>query len=244
MKIWLDEQLQTVAWEWPQLPGEVFKIVIPEIITETELTLIGWPEEPQNWEVGEDTARWSVEHEGVVKMEAEVLFGEEQVTAAVDLTNLSEEPWENVNVFTCFAFYAAPLFNDLELARTYFPTSRGWKSVAELWEEHYPGDGPYTFYPVAGGPDLDSMWISRRIDQRHPEVMTCGCGAAVSSDGEWVVGMSAAPAAYTFNNREWPCLHADPYLGTMQPGESKRGECYVHLLRGGLDELSALCATD
>jgi hypothetical protein len=238
MKIRAESQKQTITFELPELPGEVFRITIPEIISDTEAVIVPWSQPSPNWEIGEASARWSAEAPGNFRMQAEVIFRGEQILTRTTITNLSPRVWRQVNPFTCFAFWEAPLFDDPELSRIYLPVGEGGKTVADLFAEHNPGDGPYTFFPVQGGPPLDSMWLCREIRQRHPQVVSKGAGWIVSRDGKWVAGMSTRNPAYLFINRRERCLHANPLHPQIAPGETAVGESTIHIFRGNLEDFA------
>ncbi len=241
IKIWPDEQKQTIGFELPELPREVFKIVIPELVSDAEEPIIPWEQPSPKWDIDQTSARWSTEIHNTVRMKSEVHFDGEQITARVKLTNLSPRSWEKVNAFTCFAYYAAPSFDDPELRRTYFPVNKKWKSVSELFAEHDPGSGPYTFFPVAGGPRLQDMWLGRKIPQHHPQVVSKGCACVVSKDGSWIAGMTTRVPAYAFHNRRERCIHADPFLGTVVPGATIEGISTIHIFRGTLADFMKRC---
>lgn len=148
---------QTIGFELSELPGEEFRIVIPELISDDTEPIFPWEQPSPRWNIGSGAARCSIEIQDKIHVDAEVLFCKERIVTRVAATNLSWRTWKNVNAFTCFAFYAAPSFYDPELTRTYFPVKGEWKPVGELFKEHYPGGSPYTFFSVAGGPQLEEL---------------------------------------------------------------------------------------
>jgi len=241
MRIEKDAQEQTITFQLPQLPGEVFRITIPEIISDTQDVIVPWSQTSPNWEIGEDSARWSAQVPEVFRMAAEVLFRGERILASVRLTNLSGRAWRQANVFTCFAYWQAPSFDDPQLARTFLTVGEGWRSVGQLFAQHNPGDGPYTFFPVQGGPAPDELWLCRKIPQWHPQMVSRGCACVVSADGEWVAGMATDSPAYVFVNRVKRCVHADPLLPAVGPGETVEASSTIHILGGGVAEFARQC---
>jgi hypothetical protein len=240
-KIWPDKQKQTIGFELPELPDEIFKIVIPEIISDTQQPIVPWSQPSPQWEIGEDSARYSAEVASVFRMNAEVLFRGERIEARVRVTNLSSRTWEKANAFTCFAYYTAPGFDDPQLTRTFLPVDGQWKSVAELFQLHHPGERPYTFFPVSDGPALDDFWLFQQIPQRHPQAVSKGCACVVSANGNWVAGMTAPNPAFVFTNRRERCVHADPLLGDIAPGETAEGVSHIYILRGPLEGFAERC---
>ncbi|MDI6809935.1 MAG: hypothetical protein QME66_13365 [Candidatus Eisenbacteria bacterium] len=195
MRIWQETKLphQTIGFEMPDLPGQPFRLVVPELISDYGGALFPWAHPSPEWEIAEKSARCLIEIRGTIRMSAEVLFCGQKIDIVVSVTNLSERIWEKVNLFTCFAYYTAPLFNDPDLVRTYFPVAAGrWKSVADLFVEHDPGDGPYTFFPVRHGPVLSDLWVCRAINQNHSQEVFWGTACVASSCSQRVAGMISA----------------------------------------------------
>jgi hypothetical protein len=238
VKIKIEKQKQTITFELPDLPGQIFRITIPEIISDAKDVIVPWAQASPNWQIGEDAASWSAEVADNFRMKAEVLFQGEQILTRVNLTNLSSRVWEMVNPFTCFAFWEAPLFDDPELKHIYLPVGEGWKPVGDLFREHNPGTRPYTFFPVQGGPALVDLWLCRTIPQWHPQMVSRGAGCVVSQDGKWVAGMSTQNPAYVFVNRQERCIHANPLIPKVAPGETAEGSSIIHIFRGGLEDFS------
>lgn len=242
MKIWRVEELphQTLGFELPHLPGQAFRLVVPELISDAGEALLPWTHPSQEWKIDQDSACCSIEIGGTIRMTAEILFGPEKIDIIVRVSNLSDRTWQKVNLFTCFAFYTAPLFHDPDLARTYVPVTAGtWKPIADLFAEHDPGEGPYTFFPVRGGPALSDLWVCRKINQNHTQQVSRGAACVVSSCGQWVAGMESSKPAYVFNNRRECCVHADPLLGTINPGATVQDMSSVHIFRGSVEDFEA-----
>jgi hypothetical protein len=232
---------QNIGFELPELPGEEFRIVIPELISDLEEPILPWSTPSPKWEIGDNLARCLIEIPHEIRMEAEVRFLGEEIRTTVRATNLSERSWQKANAFTCFAFYAAPLFDDPQLTRTYFPVNDHWKSIADLFAAHNPGEGPYTFFRVAGGPPLEDYWVCRKIQQNHPQLVSRGCAYVISKDGQWVAGMTTHNPAYLFHNRRERCIHADPLMGTVPAGGTAEGVSTIYILRGMASDFIKRC---
>jgi hypothetical protein len=238
-KIYPDALKQTIDFEINVLPGQVFKIVVPEIITDRQEVLLPWSQRVRRWDIGPDHASWDYELPGVIRAHSAVLFGQELIEARVTVTNLSTRTWELANAFTCFAFYAAPLFDNPELDRIRFPVDGNWRSVADLFAQTSPGDGPYTFFPVKGGPRIKDIKVVRLVGQTHPQIVDYGAGCVVSKDGKWVAGMSAAKPAYVFCNRKERCIHANPLYDPVPPGQTAEASSRIHIMRGGVADFAS-----
>jgi len=234
--VYLDPQgqEQTIAFEIAALPGEVFKIVIPEIITDRQETILEWNHKVPQWDIGQDHASWHCEVTSVIRMTAGIVFGPEVIEARVKMTNLTDRTWELANAFTCFAFYAAALFDNPELDRILLPVDDQWQSVADLFAETDPGPKPHTFFRVKGGPNPRDMIVGRRVHQLHPRMVDSGAACVVSKDGRWVAGTYSTRPAYVFCDRRERCIHANPLYDPIGPRETAVASTYIRIMRGSV----------
>lgn len=235
-------QKQSITFEPDGLPGEVFRITIPEIVSDGGGVIVPWSQPSPNWDIDERSAGWFAEAPGRFGMTASVTFTDGPIATTVALTNLSPNTWTRVTAFTCLAYWESPLFDDPDLSRTYVPVENGWKAVGELFRDHDPGGRPYTFFPVEGGPPLASLWLCREIPQWHPCRLARGAACVVSRDGRWVAGMSAEAPAFVFVNRRERCVHANAVVERVAPGETAVARSTIHIMRGGLPEFTAATA--
>jgi len=81
--------------------------------------------------------------------------------------------------------------------------------------------------------------VCRELKQMHSQVMSQGAACVLSKDGKWVAGMATQMPAYVFNNRRERCIHADPLLGTLQPGQTVQDVSNVYIFRGSLKDFDA-----
>ena len=254
-KVWVNHfQEQSIEFELTQFPGNVFKIAIPEVVSDAEGPIVPWAHNPDTWEFSRESARWKTTIPDMARVEAEVEFRKGQIETRVKLTNLSTRTWRRTNVFTCLTYADAPLFNDPALERTYVPTGNwtspgGWVPLGSLFATAGPKSGAYTFFPVLGGPPLDELWLYRVIQKpAHRQVLSKAFGCVVSKDGKWTIGMTTMNPAYFFNNRskrvehqDGVCIHADPLLGEVAPGQSAEGISTIYIVEGKLDAFVARC---
>lgn len=241
VKIWdVKKYSSMMGFELPELPGEAFQIIIPEVVSEAKGPIVPYTEEPYSpWEIGENRAHFSLQIPKTVRMEAMVLFRDQEIEARVRVTNLSQRTWDGVSAFTCFAYFDAPGFDDPQLKRTYLPVDGRWKSISELYAEHSPGDSPTAAFSVAGSPSLKDLGV----EQGHPQVLSKGCACVISTDGNWVAGITAERVAYVFNNGgyRWRCIHANPLIGTVVPGATAEGANMIYIFRGTIADFMKRC---
>jgi hypothetical protein len=232
---------QTLGFQLPDLPGEEFRIALPELLSDADQPILPWGFVSPEFEIRDNVARLVIELPGEVQMEARVHFGEDRIKAQVSATNLSKRKWEMFNAFTCFACHKAPSFHDPEATRTYFPVKGEWKPVTELRSQYGTDNGPFTFLPVAGGPDLDDLWVCRKLQGHYTGPASQNCACVVSADGGWVAGVTTRSAAYLFNNRKLTCVHAAPLMGSVAPGASSDAVSTIFIFRGTIGAFAEKC---
>ena len=229
---------QTIWFELDGLPKQVFRIVAPELVSDDHGAYLPWGHpSPRQWQFEKDRATFAVRIEDVIETKAAVLFADRQIEVRVKVTNLSDRTWLNANAFTCFTFTHADAFDDKRMTRSFVQIGNTWRTLADLFRERSPGGSALTFLGVRGGPDVQNLWVARQIRQVHPLRLATGSACMLSKDGKWVAGITTPTPAYVFNNAGLPCLHADPLLGNIEPGQSASASSFLHVLRGSLKEL-------
>lgn len=232
---------QTLGFELPELPGEEFRIALPELVSDNTQALLPWGFASPGFEIERNVARLHIEVPGRIRMEGRINFLADRIEAWVRAKNLSGDSWDGLNAFTCFACYKAPSFHDPQLVRTYLPVGRSLKSIADLFSEHDPGSDPKTFFGVASGAKLDDLWACREIRQHYAETVSGGCACLVSNDRKWVAGITTQKPAYLFNNRELSCIHADPLMGRVPPGGTAEGLSTIYIFPGTKEDFLERC---
>lgn len=233
---------QTIYFELPALPGQVFRLVTPELISDTEGNPMPWGHaSPQAWTVEENHASFTDGVKDVVRTQVNITFQAERIEARVKVTNLTDRVWKNSNAFTCFLLKRAPLFSDPALERTFAPVEGKWTSLTEILRGDKSAHGSLTFFEVSGGPPLNELWVLKEIKNRYSEKLDHGSICVVSTDGKWVAGMTAPRAAYVFNNAGLPCIHADPLLGDVAPSKSREASSIIHIFKGSVNDFAERC---
>ena len=232
---------QTLGFQVPDLPGDEFRIAVPELLSDADEPILPWGLVSPQFEIRDNAARLAIDLPGVVRLKARVHFGKDRIQAQVSATNLSKRTWKLFNAFTCFACHKAPSFHDPEAMRTYFPVEGKWTSVVELRSRCDPGNGPFTFLPAAGGPVLNDLWVCRQLQGHCTGPASQNCACVVSVDGSWVAGVTTRKAAYLFNNRKLTCLHTAPLVESVSPGAGCEAVSTIFILRGTTDELAEKC---
>ena len=84
---------QAFAFEHAALPGQLFRVVIPEWVSDDQEIMVHWVHRVPEWKFGSDYATWSDQINGKIRFCSTVLFKEEVIEARVELSNLSERCW-------------------------------------------------------------------------------------------------------------------------------------------------------
>jgi hypothetical protein len=235
----------TLSFALPELPGEVFSIIVPEIVSKKQELILPYSEVPlAYWSLSKNLAHYGLEIAGKLALDGTVQFADQRILCALKITNLSERRWENVSTLTCLAYHEAPHFDDPNFDRTYVAVAGKPTSVAELLKKYPSGDGG-AFFPVSGSPPLDAFAVCMAKDYEHdryPQTLSNGSACVVSIDGKWVAGISAEPAAYVYINSEdspkfhWRSIHADPWIRVIEPGQAVLAETAIQVFRGTTQE--------
>ncbi|TWU27498.1 hypothetical protein [Bythopirellula polymerisocia] len=155
--------------------------------------------------------------------------------ATLTICNRSDTTWSNVVAPVCLLLHASGVFQDPQWTRTF-----------------YRSNGKFITYAgceTDGGRDLFRMtlvkgqkMLERSDDHREKWGFTKrlsddGIIAVVSSDGSAVLTTTWNPSHHLQANRRrtYSCIHANPYFGTLAPGESRTSHGYVFLINGDLE---------
>jgi hypothetical protein len=142
---------------------------------------------------------------------------EDGIDFSIRLTNLSAMTWPNANMPVCVQLATAPDFCDPGLERTFYPGSQGWqkfdpKSVKAV----YPG-GCHFFGSMKLGDTHAAGGAEIRVASR--------CG-------QWHLSHSFenAPSVGGNCHETMCCVHANPVVGMVRPGETKEARGWLRVL--------------
>src|SRR6266487_2001097 len=171
---------QTLSIELPELPGQEFRIALPELISDANRSILPWGFVSPEFEIRDHEAQLTIEVPNEVRMEACVADKGDCIEAQLRLTNLSRGTWVLANAFICFACLNAPLFYDSEGSRTWYPKGGKWHAMSELRSDHPQPENPYTLIRVKGGPELSEMWVCRKLQGLLPGSASQSCACITS----------------------------------------------------------------
>jgi len=167
----------------------------------------------------------------------------DKVDLEVQLTNESQEPWENTILPACFQLKDAPSFRDPEGERTFVVVDGRYVAVAQTprvepiyWQNYLL---PGRKLPMQNGQVYGHQPLS-------PQRVSNGLMGVVSNDTRSVVGVISSCVGYVFYNKrpDFSCIHSQPFLGRVKPGQTKRATASFYLLKGGMKELEARARVD
>ena len=115
--------------------------------------------------------------------------------------------------------------------RSFVFTAKGRRSLDRIQrtvEGRYPGGQVY-LPPWTAEADANPRPVS-------PERLVSGLIGCVSQDGKWILA-AASDQTHELFEGVYVCLHSDPLIGGLKPGESKRLRQKLYLVRNDPEEL-------
>jgi hypothetical protein len=215
----------------------VFALTVPETIGNREKMLLNFPETNLVWEgPGDDgvvTTGWT--NDSVISYSLELIPGKDFIDAAMNITNLSEDKWEDVWSFNCLNPVKATTFQDLEMDRTYMSTKEGPKRLSDTKRiiGHRPSIGVYYSEKM----ELDEQWAfiswfeATSLDRTDGDYLV-----TLSESGKTYMAATSPNTLYLFNNLDFTCIHAAPTFGNIGPGESSSLTTRFYFSEGGLKD--------
>ena len=203
-----------------------------------------WDRNPSLWNVSPDgrQASYRVEspHEPGVIVEAfarlahseEVPEGTTGVYLAMRITNTGERTLPTVRPLLCFQYRGLtgfPAWID-NFKHSYLVFDGQLKAIADL-----PTEKPDTSFKgcvVKGCPQRDTR--AERQGGLIEEDMDLALSVVESLDGKRKLVVWWTPGKSMITNAAIPCIHADPYFGTLEPGQSAFAEGLALFTEGDL----------
>jgi hypothetical protein len=219
----------------PGFGDDVFRLNFPEAIGPTNNRQIhttidcSWAElDPGRWK---QTGRV----EGMLEYAIDVSVHVDYVDFIQRLTNRSQEAWEQTMAFNCFNNGSAPSVRDHECLRHWVRTGGEFKKLIEIPRVFGPRPA-LQLYNVEGAPPGRDIPFVARFQSTPEEVTLEGWMAIRSRDGRHMVATVSKKALYTFQNREYSCIHSAPTFGPLAPGETGKALTRVYFVEAGLEE--------
>ena len=223
----------------PGMEDEPFALIVPETIGEA----VGVPAEKEiapSWsenDRGELSYEWR--GEGKVEFSARVAPGNDWVDVALEITNLSEQAYRNLFVFTCLnpghEPGDAPSFRGPVVKGPFIRVGGKFKSIYEL----PPHDGPRqeVHFIMSSEAGLEALPECHESFRNHHSVTAdCGFMASEGANG-YTIAMACKHPLFLFHNRYWWCIHACANIPELKPGERKNALQRIYISPQGKEEL-------
>ncbi len=219
----------------PGFEGDVFNLNIPESIGPTDMSRwfdiikCTWQEqEDGNW-MGHG---WV---EGEIEYTVDVQISDDYVDFIIRLTNRSEKAWGETQAFNCFSNRYAASVRDHECKRHWVRTEGEFKRLIEVPRVFGPRPA-LQLYSVEGAPEGKDIPFVEAFHSTPEDVAIEGWIAIQARDGKHMVAVVSKPALYTFQNREYSCIHSAPTFGSLGPGETGTALTRVYFVEATLED--------
>jgi len=216
-----------------EFPEDQWSLLSPEgvfcpgrILSRQEYVAL-WQNGP-NGQIFYEAINQPMENRGSVQYRFLMAAGDDVIDITLTLTNLENQPLKEVMVDLCLMGVRAGHFYDPDYTRTFVITHKGLSPVAEfIASPERPvfrkagrtSDSMHFFGPP------NTFWIITPEELARNIVMT------QSVDRKWTVGFGWEDLSMAACNSELAhgCIHADPYLGDINPGQSvtMAGKIYI-----------------
>ena len=222
--------------EWPVLPGQLFRLNLPEAIVNNEGGRWGVGEIKPSWVAGPDGQQsYEVEDPGGMRLKIRMEPFEDHVDIHYEVTNLQDKPWTESLAFTCFNHGAIYSMNDFELVRTYIWRKGKAYRLADI-ERKFSTRPLVQLFGIEGARPWQEVDFVSKFQASPPQ--PCEPLIAIQSrDGKYVTGVAAQPALFLFQNSEYSCIHSCPTFGALKPGETGRALTRHYFLEGDINDL-------
>ena len=219
----------------PGFEGEIFKVNFPESIGATDqsswfdVIKCTWQElENGNW-----TGFGWVEE--VLEYTIEVNVHADYVDFVIRLTNKSAEIWNETQAFNCFNNADAVSIRDHEGKRHWVRSDGEFKRLTEIPRVFGPRPA-LQLYSVEGAPEGKDIPFVDAFKSTPEDVAIEGWMAIRSMDDKHMVAVVSKPALYTFQNREYSCIHSAPTFGPLKPGETAAALTRIYFVEATLED--------
>ena len=210
----------------PGFEGDIFGLNFPEAIGSIDYG--HWPNSITcSWEQINDK-KWKATGfvEGKLEYTMDVFVKEDHVDFVQKLTNKSTKEWRESFSFNCFNNSLAPSVRDHDANRNCVMCNNEFKMLTELPRVFGPRPA-LQLYSVEGRMKGEDIPFVNTFKATPKDVAIEGWFALQSKDKKRLVATVSKPALFTFQNREYSCIHSCPSFGNLKPNET--GNAFVRL---------------
>lgn len=218
----------------PGFDGDVFSVNFPESIGPTnrsrwyDVIQCSWEEQKEsNWK-----GRGRVE--GELEYTIDVTVNLDFVDFLIRLTNKSTETWKETHSFNCVNCGNAPSVRDHECKRHWVRSAGSFNRLIGIPRVFGPRPA-LQLYSVEGAPAGKDIPFVEAFRSTPENVSIEGWMAIQSRNGSNLVAVVSRPALYTFQNREYSCIHSASAFGPLKPGESGSALTRIYFVESDLE---------
>lgn len=218
----------------PGFEGDVFSLNFPESIGATDrsrwfdVIKCSWQElDNGNWK-----GRGWVENE--IEYTIDVLIHSDCVDFIIRLTNRSSAKWDETQAFNCFNNGDALSIRDHEGKRHWVRSDGEFRRLIEIPRVFGPRPA-LQLYSVEGAPEGKEIPFVNAFKSTPENVAIEGWMAIRSRDDKHMVAVVSKPALYTFQNREYSCIHSAPTFGPLKPGATGVALTRIYFVEASLE---------
>ncbi|MBT4503171.1 MAG: hypothetical protein HOC74_35895 [Gemmatimonadetes bacterium] len=192
------------------------------------------------WEISPDarSARFKVEspHLSGVEVEGCVTANGPVAVWWMRIVNGSSEILPRIKPLFCFQYGALEGFPQHQdnFQYTHFFMDGKLVRLAEVKTANPDRDAMVAY--AKGSPQHDCDKFANGRGGLVDKPIDCAVAAITSLDGERKIVLAGDPPKSVLSNAYIPCLHADPYFGTLKPGESSEISGAALFTEGDLEE--------
>ncbi len=219
----------------PGFEGDVFGLNFPESIGSSE-TARWFDTIKCSWkEINDDSWEGRGWVDGELSYTIDVSIHEDYVDFLIRLTNDSNKDWKETMAFNCFNNGDALTVRDHECKRHWVRSEGEFKRLIEIPRKFGPRPA-LQLYSVEGAPAGKDIPFVNAFRSTPEDVAIEGWMAIRARDGKHMVAVVSKPALFTFQNREYSCIHSAPAFGALKQGESGAGLTRVYFVEATLED--------
>jgi hypothetical protein len=219
----------------PGFGNDIFSLNFPEAIGPTNNRQIHTTVKCSWEELATGLWKQTGRVEGMLQYTIDVSVHEDYVDFVQRLTNQGQEVWEQTMAFNCFNNGSAISVRDHECKRHWVRTGSEFKKLIEIPRVFGPRPALQLYNVEGAPPGRDIPFVARF--QSTPENVTMeGWMSIRARDDRHMVATVSKKALYTFQNREYSCIHSAPTFGALAPGETGKALTRVYFVEASLED--------
>lgn len=215
--------------------GDIFTVNFPESIGPSDNT--PWFDVIKcTWtELDNDCCNCRGWVEGMLNYTIDVSIFKDYVDFVMRLTNKSANEWSETLSFNCVNCSQAITIRDHECKRHWIRSKGEFKRLIELPRKYGPRP-TCQLYSVEGASMGKDIPFVRDFQSTPDDVAIDGWIAIRSRDDTHMVVVVSEPALFTFQNREYSCIHVSPTFGALKPGETGTALTRIYFVEAPLQD--------